>query len=128
MSSLKSKSKMVWAGRVISILVVLPFIASVIGKLMGGAEVSAGMAHVGIPESLLLPLAVIEGLCVVIYLIPQTCVLGAILFTGYIGGTIVTHLRLSENVIMQISLGVLVWLGLYLRDGRIRELIPLRKS
>jgi hypothetical protein len=65
----------------------------------------------------------------VIYLIPQTSVLGAILMTGYLGGAIATHVRLGEfvkGIIPQVGLGVLVWLGLYLRDPRLRALAPLR--
>ena len=63
-----------------------------------------------------------------IYLIPTTSILGAILVTGYVGGTIVTHLRVGEPVYVQIALGILVWLGLYLREARLRELLPLRRA
>jgi hypothetical protein len=58
----------------------------------------------------------------------MTSILGAILFTGYIGGAICSHLRLGENVFMHVVLGILIWLGLYLRDSRLRDLLPLRKS
>jgi hypothetical protein len=127
MSRGKTASVMAWIGLVVSVIATLPFIFSVYGKLASGPAVVEGMGKVGIPMELLKPLALIEACCVIIYLVPRTAVLGAILFTGYIGGTIITHMRIGDNFLMQITLGILVWLGIYLRDGRIRELIPLRK-
>lgn len=91
-------------------------------------EVLEGMAHLGLPESLIWPLGILELLCVVVYLIPGTSILGALLFTGYVGGAILAHVRIGEPVFLQIALGVLIWLGLYLREPRLRELLPLRKS
>jgi len=116
----------VWAGRAVSVLVALVFAISALMKLMGGAEVKQGMGHLGLPESLIIPLAILEVSCVVIYLIPATSVLGAILLTGYMGGAICTHLRVGDPFVVQITLGVLVWLGLYLRENRLRGLLPLR--
>src|SRR5438128_2608443 len=115
--------KMVWVGRVLSILVSLPFAMSATMKLMRHPEVVKGMSHLGLPESLIMPLGVIELLCVVVYLVPKTSIFGAILLTGYVGGTIITHLRVGEPVYMQIALGILAWLGLYLRRPRLRELL-----
>ena len=120
--------KIVWVGRVISILVSLLFAMSALMKLRGGAEVIQGMAHLGLPESLIMPLAILEISCVLIYLIPATSVLGAILLTGYIGGAICTHLRVGDPFYMQIAIGIFIWLGLYLREDRLKELIPLRKK
>ena len=120
--------KIVWVGRVISILVSLLFAMSALMKLRGGPEVIQGMAHLGLPESLIVPLAIIEISCVVIYAIPATSVLGAILLTGYIGGAICTHLRVGDPFFMQIGFGIFVWLGLYLRENRLKELIPLRRN
>ena len=119
--------KVLWAGRVISILVSLPFLLSAFLKLKDGPEVTQGMAHVGISESMLVPLAILEFACVVVYLIPATSVLGAILFTGYIGGAMCTVWRVGDPFFLHIVLGILVWLGLYLREDRLRALIPLRK-
>ena len=115
-----------WAGRVISVLASLVFVASAFMKLKGGTEVAQGMAHLGLPESLIVPLTILELSCVAIYLIPATSVVGAILLTGYMGGAISTHLRVGDPVFVQVALGVLVWLGLYLREVRLRRLIPLR--
>ena len=118
--------KMMWAGRVISGLLSLLFAMSAVMKLKGGAGVMEGMAHLGLPESLIVPLGILEISCIVIYLIPATSVLGAILLTGYIGGAILAHLRVGDPFFFQIVLGVCVWLGLYLRENRLRELVPLR--
>ena len=120
--------KIVWVGRVISILVSLLFAMSALMKLRGGPEVIQGMAHLGLPESLIVPLAILEISCVVIYAIPATSVLGTILLTGYIGGAICTHLRVGDPFFMQIAIGIFIWLGLYLREDRLKELIPLRRS
>jgi len=121
-----ASGKIVWAGRAISVLLSLLFAMSAFMKLKGGPEVTQGMAHLGLPESLIIPLAIVEISCVVIYLIPATSILGAILLTGYIGGAICTHLRVGDPFFMQIALGIFVWLGLYLRENRLKALIPLR--
>jgi len=122
-----ASGKVVWGGRVISVLASFMFVMSSFMKLKGGAEVTQGMAHLGLPESLIMPLAILELACVVIYLIPQTSVLGAILLTGYMGGAICTHLRAGDPFYVQTALGVFVWLGIYLRESRLREIIPLRR-
>src|SRR2546428_12862731 len=118
--------KIVWVGRLISVLASLLFVVSAFMKLKGGDEVTQMMAHLGLPGSLVIPLAIVEISCVVIYLIPATSILGAILLTGYIGGAICTHLRVGDPFFIQIALGIFVWLGLYLRENRLKALIPLR--
>ena len=125
---MSASGKIVWVGRVISALVSFLFAMSALMKLRGGPEVVEGMAHLGLPESLIVPLAILEISCVVIYAIPATAVLGAILLTGYIGGAILTHLRVGDPFFMQIAIGLLIWLGLYLREDRLKALIPLRKT
>ena len=120
-------TKMTWAGRAVSVLAVLPFVPSAGMKLIRHPEVIKGMGHLGLPESLILPLGVLELLCVAVYLVPRTSVLGAILLAGYLGGAILTHLRIGEAVTMHIAIGILVWLGLWLREPRLRALLPLRK-
>ncbi len=86
------------------------------------------MAGIGLPASILAPIAILEALCTVLYLVPATSVLGAVLFTGYLGGAILTHLRVGQPVYMQATLGVLIWLGVYLREPRLHELLPIRKK
>lgn len=126
-----SKSKvgaMVWVGRGMTILAVLPFVMSATMKFMGGPQVLQGFSHLGWPETMLITLGVLEAGSVLLYIIPQTAVLGAIVLTGYLGGAISTHLRIGEAVYIHVVLGFLIWGGLYLRDSRLRELIPLRKG
>jgi len=120
--------KVAWIGRGISILASLPFLLGGIMKLKGGPKVSEGFAHLGLPESMMIPLAILELTCVVVYLIPLTSVLGAILLAGYMGGAICTHWRVGDQFYAQIVIGILVWLGLYLRDTRLMRLLPLRTS
>ena len=119
--------KAVWAGWIISVLASLVFLFSAFLKLKGGPELAQGMAHLGLPESMVMPLAIVEISCTVIYLIPATSVLGAVLLAGYVGGAICTHWRVGDPFFVQIVLGLLVWLGLYLREPRLKALIPLRR-
>jgi len=119
--------RIVWVGRVISVLASLVFLMSALMKLKGGPELAQGMAHLGLAESLAAPLAVLEIACVALYAIPATSVLGAILLTGYMGGAICTHLRVGDPFFVQIALGLFVWLGVYLREERLKGLLPLRR-
>lgn len=120
------RSIALWAGRVLTGLVTLGLGMSGIMKIKGGPEVTEGLGHLGISESLLIPLAIVELTCLLIYLIPQTAVLGGILLTGYLGGATFAHVRVSDGFAPCVILGVLVWLSLSLRDGRLWSLIPLR--
>ena len=95
-------------------------------KLMKPAPVVQGFAHFGYPESLALSIGILELACTVVYVIPRTSVLGAILLTGYLGGATATHVRIGDPFFVPVGLGVLVWGGLFLRDDRLRALIPLR--
>ena len=119
--------KIVWVARGISVLASLLFLMSAFLKLKDGPEVMKGIAHLGLPESMIVPLSILEISCVVIYLIPATSVLGAILLTGYLGGAICTHWRVGDPFFVHIVLGILIWLGLFLRENRLKELIPVRK-
>lgn len=118
-------SWMLWTGRVISGLVTLLFTASGVTKFL--PAVAAGMDQAGWSPSAAPAIGVTELLCALLYAIPQTSVLGAILLTGYMGGAIATHARIHEPFIAQIIIGMLVWLGLFLRDARLRALIPIRR-
>lgn len=121
-------TKLVWTGRVISVLVAPLFLMSAAFKFIGGPQLAEGFDQLGLPVGLAIPLGVLELTCVVVYLVPRTAVLGAILLTGYLGGAICTHLRVGDPFYVQILLGIFVWLGIYLRDGRLRELMPLRRA
>lgn len=117
----------VWAGRIITILASLAFLVSGLMKVVGGAEVTQGMAHLGLPASMRVPLAILEIACAVVYLVPATSVVGAILLAGYMGGAMLAHWRVGEPVFIQAALGLFAWLGIYLREPRLRGLIPVRQ-
>jgi hypothetical protein len=87
-----------------------------------------GNAKYGYPPGVTVPLLIVEIICVILYAIPQTAVLGAILLTGYLGGAVATHVRAGEPWFFPVIVGVLIWLGLVLRDPRLRALILLRKA
>ena len=119
--------KRLWAGRILSALPVLMLLFSGVMKLMKPAAVVQGFAHFGYPESLALSIGILELACAVVYVIPRTSVLGAILMTAYLGGATATHVRIGDpSFFIPVILGVLVWGGLFLRDDRLRALIPLR--
>jgi len=121
-----SKKKL-WAGRIISALPVLLLLFSGVMKLMKPTPVVQGFAQFGYPETLILKIGILEIFCTVVYMIPRTSVLGAILMTGYLGGATATNVRVGDpSSFIPVLVGVLVWAGLYLRDDRLRALIPLR--
>jgi len=122
-----TSGKVVWVGWALSILAALLFLFSAFMKFKGGLDMDQAMTHLGLPASMVLPLGILELTCVVIYLIPATSVLGAILLAGYVGGTIVTCWRVGDPFIVNIVLGLALWLGIYLREPRLKELIPLRR-
>jgi DoxX-like protein len=122
-----ASKKMLWAGRIVSALPVLLMVFGGTFGLLKPALAVPGFVHFGYPERLLLPICIVELVCAVLYAIPRTSVLGAILLTGYLGGATATHVRVGDPLFLApVILGVLVWGGLYLRDGRLRGLIPLR--
>lgn len=118
-----------WIGRVMSALPILLVLFGAILKVMRTASVHEGFARAGLPDRLIVPVGVIELLCVVVYVIPRTAILGAILMTGLLGGATLTNLRIGDpTYIVPIIVGMLAWGGLYLRDVRLREMIPLHKG
>lgn len=122
----KTPRALVWIGRLLALPVVFLFGMSTVMKFKGGPEMTDGMAKLGLPESMILPLAILELVCLVLYLVPWTAVLGAILLTGYLGGAICTHWRVGDPFVVQVGLGVVLWLSVYLRDRRLWQLIPFR--
>jgi hypothetical protein len=116
-----------WAGIIMSALPVLMLLMSAVMKFLKPQAVVEGFAHLGYPASTALTLGILEFGCTVVYLIPRTSILGAILLTGYLGGATASHLRVGESVLGPVILGVLVWGGLFLREPRLRALFPLRR-
>ncbi|PST21332.1 hypothetical protein C7U61_08655 [Rhizobium sp. JAB6] len=121
-----------WTGWTISSIVILAFAADAAVNLFAPSMVSAQMQETGFSASQAMPLGLFVLLCVILYAIPRTAVLGAILMTGFLGGAICTHFRLGEigspPQLISLLLGVMAWGGLYLRDRRIRSLLPLRSA
>jgi hypothetical protein len=116
-----------WAGRIMSALPSLVIAFAGILKLTKAPGVVEGVAKSGYPVSLILPIGIIEMSCLVVYLIPRTTVLGAILLSAFLGGATATCVRVGDPAWpMPVLTGVLVWGGLYFRDPRIRALIPFR--
>ena len=99
--------KLALTGWIISILASLVFLMSGVMKFVGGPQVAQGLTHLGISQSMVIPLGILELTCLVIYLIPITSVLGAILMSGYVGGIIVTHWRVGDPVYIAIVLGLI---------------------
>jgi hypothetical protein len=114
-------------GWIISALPILGFGIMPIVFLFKQDEVVKEMTAKGYPASVSVPLLITEIICGLLFAIPQTAVLGAILLTGYLGGAIATHLRVGEPFYVQAILGTLPWFGLFFRDPRVRALIPFRK-
>lgn len=128
MSSQEPSKAQLWGGRVASALVVISLAMSGVMKLTHNPQlVESFSKQFGYPESALTPIGVVEILVVILYAVPQTAVLGAVLVTGYLGGAVATHVRAGQPFIAPVVFGVLAWLGLFLRDPRIRALLPIRK-
>ncbi len=118
---------LLWVGWILSVLPVLMVVVSAVMKFVKTPELIEGFAHLGLDLRLAVGLGVLELACTILYLIPRTAVLGAILLTGYLGGAIATHLRVGDPFFPPILPGVLLWGGLYVRDTRLRALLPLRR-
>jgi hypothetical protein len=116
-----------WTSRIVSAIPVLMLLMSGTMKLVKPAPVVEGLTKLGWPVSFALGLGILELSCTAVYVIPRTSILGAILLTAYLGGATATHVRIGDpSFIGPVFLGVLVWLGLYLREIRLRPLVPLR--
>ena len=126
---LNSKAAL-WTGRVISILLILDYLMSAGFGLAKPAVAVQGSLAMGFPESTLVPTGATLLVCTILYAIPQTSILGAILITGYLGGAVAAHARIGDpafDTIFPVILGILTWGGLYLREPRLRSLLPLKR-
>ena len=116
-----------WTGRVISALIVLFLFANGAFGLTQSLEVKKGMVHLGYPETAGLGICLAMLASALIYAIPQTSVLGAILLTGYLGGATASHIRIGELPQLPVTVAALAWFALFLREPRLRALVPLRR-
>ncbi|MCM3871895.1 MAG: DoxX family protein [Pyrinomonadaceae bacterium] len=118
-----------WAGIIISALPALFLLMDGIMKLFKPAFVVEGTVKLGYSEGVIVPLGIVLLISTILYLVPRTAVLGAILLTGYLGGAVDAHVHAGEGafpILFPVVFGALLWLGLYLRDDRLRSLVPLR--
>jgi len=122
-------SGMLWTGRIITVLVGLFLLFDSGVKLIKAPSAVQGTIQLGYPETAIVPIGVTLLVSLVLYLVPRTSILGAILLTGYLGGATATMVRVSSPwVPMPVVVGMLVWAGLYFRDPQLRALIPLRRA
>jgi uncharacterized membrane protein YphA (DoxX/SURF4 family) len=127
--ALMASRKLLWPGWIVTALVGALFLFSATMKFVNPPEMQKNWSEqFGYPDNTRLPIAIVEIVCVVLFLVPRTAVLGAVLLTGYLGGAIATHVRVNDNFIPGVVFGVLVWLALFLRDARIRALLPFRTA
>jgi hypothetical protein len=120
-----------WAARILSGLPALFLLMDGAMKLFKPRVVVEATVQLGYPESAIVGLGVVLLASTLLYLIPRTAILGAVLLTGYLGGAVATNARVSSplfNIIFPVILGTLLWGGLWLRDRRLRELLPLREQ
>jgi hypothetical protein len=128
-STIPASKAMLWTGRIMSAIPVLLTAFGSVLKLINSPAVVEGTAHIGYGQALIRPVGVIEMICIIVYVIPRTTVLGAILFTGLLGGATATLVRVGDPMFpLPVILGMMVWGGLFFRDPRVRALIPLRSS
>ena len=123
-------SKRLWAGRIVTAIPVLFLLFDAAIKFMQIAPVRESFAQLGYPERLAPTIGALALVCLTLYLIPRTSVLGAILLTGYLGGAVATQVRvgnpLLSHILFPTYVALLLWGGLWLRDDRLRLLLPLR--
>jgi hypothetical protein len=125
-----SKTRL-WTGRILSILAILFLLFDGIMKLVRPLPVTQAMTQLGFPQHLSIPIGVILLLCTALYAIPATSVLGAVLLTGYLGGAVVSQLRIGASLfgstLFPIYFAVLMWASVYLLEPRLRAVFPMRK-
>jgi len=128
-SQTRESKGLLWSGWIITGLVVLFMLFDSITKLMKVQQVIDASTRIGYPADTIFEIGAILMVCTILYVIPRTSILGAILLTGYLGGAVASNIRAHQplfNAFFPVIFGVLAWLGIYLRDGRLRALVPLR--
>ena len=127
----QSSKTQVVVGRVLSGIAIAFLTFDSVGKLLRVQPVIDGTIQLGYPTSTIIPLGIILLSCVLIYAVPRTSVIGAMLLTGYLGGAVATHVRLSHpllsDTLFPIYVAVIIWAGLVLRDAQLRILLPVRR-
>ena len=129
-NTISGSKTIAWAGYVLSGFAVLFLIFDAVIKAVQAAPAVESTVQLGYPAGYVVALGLIELACIAAYVFPRTAVLGAILLTGWFGGAMATHVRAGSpvfSIVFPVIIGALVWGGLYLRDARLRELLPFRK-
>jgi len=116
-----------WTARILTAIPVLFLTFDAVFKLVAPGVVAEASVRLGLPGNLAVPLGILLAGCVALYVVPRTAPLGAVLLTGYLGGAVLTHLRIGDpmlsHTLFPIYVGAMVWGGLYLRDARVRQLL-----
>ena len=127
-----TEKQMYRTGWILSILPALFLLMDGIMKLIKPEPVVKGTIELGYPESAIVGVGIVLLSCTILYLIPRTSVLGAILLTGYLGGAVATHVRVGNplftHILFPVYVALFIWGGLFLRELRLRALVPLRKN
>ncbi len=129
-SEVPVSKKALWVGRIISGVVALFLLSAVVMDLVKPPSAVQGMVKYGYPESSMVGIGIALLIGVVLYVVPRMSVLGAIVLTGYLGGAVSTHVRAGDpagRIVVPVVFGLLIWGGIYLRDNRLRALVPLRR-
>jgi DoxX-like family len=119
-----------WTGRLVSVVPVFILLSSARWKLTHNAWYVAEWGRIGYATGAINGIGIVQLVCVALYLIPRTAVLGTVLLTGYLGGAIASYVRIGEPypVLVPLTTCLLAWLGIYLREPRLRALLPLRRA
>lgn len=125
-------SKRLWAGRILNGLTVLFLLFDSGIKIFNLAPAVQGTVGLGYAASAVVPIGIVLLLCTLLYVVPRTAILGALLLTGYLGGAVASQVRvgnpLFSHVLFPVYFAILIWAGLYLREPRLRALAPFRTS
>jgi hypothetical protein len=124
-----SKARL-WTGRILTILTTLFLLFDGVMKLVQPLPVTKAMTQLGFPLHLSVPIGIILLICTALYALPSTAVFGAVLLTGYLGGAVVSQLRIGAplffNTLFPVYFAILLWAAVYLQEPRLRTLIPVR--
>jgi sorbitol-specific phosphotransferase system component IIC len=117
-----------WVGWILTVLVSLMMAMGAVMAFLKTPQTVQGLAQFGYSARALPIFGALELLCALLFLIPRTSVLGAILMTAYFGGAVATHIRIGDGMfLIPVIIGIVVWLGIYLREPRLSALVPLRR-
>lgn len=123
-----SSARSRWLVRIVTALVILAFVPSAVLKAMHHPMAVEGFARMGLPPGALVPIAIVELMCLALYLLPRTVVSGTLLLTGYLGGATMANIIGHNDFVHALVVGLLVWAGAWLRVPELRTLIPIRKT